>query len=100
MALKEMWYGAMLCEYLARATNELRREYQHLSENVIGSQAFWDRVRFFVAVEVPIRTLLRISDGHSPNLSEMACGFEHARTLSLAAVAAAEVSFPLHHELL
>ena len=98
VVLQQMWYGPQLREFVTRSKNSLKLEYHYLTENVIMSQAFWDRIRFFVSVEIPIRTLLRISDGHSPNLSEIAYGFEHARTLSLAASAAAEVKFPQHYE--
>ena len=46
-ALKEMWYGGKLCDFVTRSRNDLKREYQYLTENVIGCQAFWDSVKFF-----------------------------------------------------
>ena len=57
----------------------------------------WERIRMFVAVEMPIRTLLRISDGHAPNLPDISYGFERATELSVLAATEAEKKFPVGH---
>ena len=50
-----------------------------------------------VNVEIPIRTLLRLSDGHKPNLTEISFGFECASKQSVTAAAAAEAKFPVEY---
>ena len=77
-----------------RAPEELRAEHQNLSEDFVYNQRSWDRVKIFVAVEVPIRTMLRISDGHAPNLAEIPPLFEQAKVESLEACRLAEAKYP------
>ena len=49
-------------------------------------------------VEVPVRTLLLISDGHRPNLAETSPVHDVIKTKSLAAANAAETKYPLYYE--
>ena len=55
----------------------------------------WERIEAFVQVEVPVRVMLRISDGHTPNLAQMCFGFEQAERESINAVTAVVRKHPL-----
>lgn len=97
--LKELFSGAPLREFITtRAPADLRAEHQALSNQFIYNQETWDRIRIFVGVELPVRTLLRISDGHKPNLAEICPVYDHMKRDSLAEASKAEIKFPLYYE--
>lgn len=72
----------------------IRAEYKSLADDFIYNQTTWKRIKVFVAIEVPVRTLLRISDGDSPNLVHISSAFEQAMRESLKATLSAENVFP------
>lgn len=92
--LKEMFHGAAIREYMRRAPQDQNDEYTALQDDLISNAVAWERIRIFVAIEDPFRQLLRISDGHEPNLHLIAYGFEVAKIKSTAAVVAAEAQYP------
>ena len=93
-ALKELFYGTPLRTYLSRSPAAQTNEFRSLEEDFISNAITWKRIEAFVDVELPLRQLLRISDGHQPNLPDIAYGFEDASTKSLAAAAVAEEKYP------
>lgn len=70
--LKEMFYGTAIRDYMVCAPADQNAEYVALEEELISNVVAWERIRIFVAVEDPFRQLLRISDGHVPNLPMIA----------------------------
>jgi hypothetical protein len=99
-ALKVLFYGAPLREYLNRSPAAQLAEYRALEEEFISNAATWERISIFVDVELPLRKLLRTSDGHQPKLIEISFGFEEASRESLvAAAAAAAARYPDYHDL-
>lgn len=92
--LQEMWSGAPLRAYMATAKPELKQEKEELNRGLISNSDMIKRIGVFVEVEVPVRELLRKSDGHVPSLTEMAFGFEHAQKNSLLGVDKAVLEFP------
>jgi hypothetical protein len=74
-ALKELFYGAPLREYLNRSPAAQLAEYGALEEEFISNAATWERISIFVDVELPLRKLLSF-------------GFEEASRESLVAAAA------------
>lgn len=96
--LKQLFSGEALQLYLAqRGTPEQRREHTALDDEFISNYETWERIKIFVDVEYPVRRLLRISDGHKPNLPEICFGYEDARKKSLAAVESAQKKYPLKY---
>ena len=77
------------------ASQDQRAEHAALEEEFVFKNSTWERIQVFVDVEIPIRTLLRISDGHKPNLADISYGYENASCKSLAAATAAVTKFPL-----
>jgi hypothetical protein len=77
-----------------RGTPDQRAEYTALDDEFISNYEAWERIKAFVDVELPVRTLLRVSDGHQLNLPDICYGFEEAKSEGLVAVAAAEARFP------
>jgi hypothetical protein len=61
---------------------------------LISDPVAWERLTIIVAVEDPIRHLLRISDGHVPNLTSIARGYDLARIKCTAVIATAEEKYP------
>jgi hypothetical protein len=98
-ALKVLFYGAPLREYLNRSPAAQLAEYRALEEEFISNAATWERISIFVDVEFPLRKLLRTSDGHQPKLIEISFGFEEASRESLVAAAAAAARYPDYHDL-
>lgn len=92
--IREIFSSAALMNYLANAHPELRSEYEKLDIDLVSNASSWARIQTFVAVEIPVRKLLRMSDGHTPNLPHMCHGFENAQKESLEAVQAATLEFP------
>lgn len=93
--LKELFSGAALRQYLTdRGIPDQRAEYTALDDEFISNYEACERIKTFVDVELPVRTLLRVSDGHQLNLRDICYGFEEAKSEGLAAVAAAEARFP------
>ena len=72
----------------------LRAEHKSLADDFIYNETTWKRIKVFVAIEVPARILLRISDGDSPNLVHNSSAFEQAMRESLKATLSAENIFP------
>jgi Protein of unknown function (DUF 659) len=95
--IKELFFCAKLREYLARAAAEQRVEYTALDEDLVSNTPAWERIKIFTDIEVPIRTLLRVSDGQKPNLTEICFGFEFAKTRSVAAAVEAEGKYPVEY---
>ena len=75
--LKDLFNGRELREYLARYPAQAI-EHRSLDDDFISNAATWERIKIFVDVELPLRQLLRISDGHKLNLADIAYGFEDA----------------------
>ena len=94
VCLKEMFYGAPIRDYMQRAPADQKAEFTTLEEELISNSLAWERIKTFVDVENPIRQLLRVSDGHVPNLSSIALGYDLAKGKCTAAIAAAEVKYP------
>ena len=92
--LKEMFYGAPIRDYMLRAPADQKAEFTALEEELISNSVAWERIKIFVDVENPIRQLLRVSDGHVPNLSSIALGNDVAKAKCTAAIAAAQVKYP------
>ena len=95
--IQELFFCTKLRDYLLRAPVEQRIEHEALRTELVTNEDAWARIRMFVAVEMPIRTLLRISDGHAPNLPDISYGFERAMELSVLAATEAEKKFPVDH---
>jgi hypothetical protein len=76
---------------------EQRVEYTALDEDLVSNAPAWERIKIFTDIEVPIRTLLRVSDGQKPNLTEICYGFEFAKTQSVAAAVEAEGKYPVEY---
>lgn len=95
--IKELFFCPKLRDYLSRAPADQRVEHAALEAELVTNPAAWAKIEAFVAVEMPIRTLLRISDGHAPNLPDISFGFERAKELSILAASKAENQFPLDH---
>ena len=93
--IKTLFYDPRLLDYLRTAPQDQRAEHTALEEEFVFKNSTWERIQVFVDVEIPIRTLLRISDGHKPNLADISYGYENARRKSLAAATAAVTKFPL-----
>lgn len=91
--LKDLFNGRELREYLARYPAQAI-EHRSLDDDFISNAATWERIKIFVDVELPLRQLLRISDGHKPNLADIAYSFEDASKKTLHAAAAAERKYP------
>lgn len=64
---------------------ELCAEYNVLKEEFILNAAAWCRLTAFVEVESPIRALLRVCVGDTPNLALVAYQFEDSKKLCLEA---------------
>ena len=97
--LKQMFSGPELREFITeRARLDLVAEHYALSNEFIYNSVTWKRIKVFVDVEVPVRTLLRISDGHRPNLAEISPVYDIMKSKSLEAARRAELYFPLHYE--
>ena len=77
-----------------RAPLDQKAEFAALDDELISNPLAWERIRIFVAVEDPFRHLLRISDGHTPNLSSIAYEFDVAKLRCTTAIAAAETKHP------
>ena len=75
-------------------TDHLRNEHKSLCDDFIYNSTTWKRIQVFVDVEIPVRVLLRISDGNSPNLVHISPVFGHTMRESLKAVLAAENNSP------
>jgi hypothetical protein len=95
--IREVFAGAELREYLLKASEELRNEYTSLDADLVSNPNAWERIQIFVEAELPLRTLLRVSDGHAANLPHMCYGYEDARGKCLAAVDAATLKYPDHY---
>jgi Protein of unknown function (DUF 659) len=95
--IKELFFSAKLREYLARAPAEQRVEHAALEQDFVSNAPAWERVKIFVNIEIPIRTLLRISDGLKPNLAEICFDFETAKRASVAAAVEAEGKYPVEY---
>ena len=80
-----MLHGAAIREYMRRAPADQNAEFIALEGELISNAVAWERIRMFVEVEDPFRQLLRISDGHVPNLHSIAYGFDIAKVKSLRA---------------
>ena len=93
--IRELFSGPLLREYMVRASDELNSEHRSLDMDLVSNPAAWARIQIFVDVELPLRTLLRISDGHQANLTHMCYGYEEARKQSLAAASTATLQYPL-----
>lgn len=91
--IREIFSSVALINYLANAQPELRSEYEKLDIDLVSNASSWARIQTFVAVEIPVRKLLRMSDGHTPNLPQMCHGFKNAQKESLEAVQAATLKF-------
>lgn len=79
---------------MQRAPADQKAEFTALEEELISNSLEWERIKNFVDVENPIRQLMRVSDGHVPNLSSIALGYDLAKGKCTAAIAAAEVKYP------
>ena len=97
--LKELFSKGELREYITNgAPPDLVAEHHALYHDFIYNRETWERINVFVDVEVPVRTLLRISDGHRQNLAETSPVYDVMKTKSLAAANAAETKYPLYYE--
>jgi hypothetical protein len=97
--LKELFSGVALREFITnRAPPDLVNEHHALCNEFIYNPVTWSRIKIFVDVELPVRTLLRISDGHRPNLAEISPVYDVMKRKSLEAAKAAEVKFRIHYE--
>ena len=56
----------------------LKTEYDALYNDLIRNSSLWARIKAFVALEMPVRKLLRFTDGNAPNLAELPWRFERA----------------------
>ena len=98
MHLRLLFSCLELREYITtKAPPDLRAEHQALSNQFIYNDETWDRIKIFVGVELPVRTLLRISDGHKPNLAEICPVYDHMKENSLAEANKAEIKYPLYY---
>lgn len=93
-SLRGLFSSPKLLAFLARHP-DLQVEYESLSNDFIYNQKTWERIGVFVAVEVPIRTMLRISDGRRPNLAQISPLFDQAKTEAITAAIQAESKYPL-----
>lgn len=93
-SIKTLWYGPPLAAYMSNAKPEVREQHRILDEGFISEQSMWKKVEVFVNIEVPIRELLRMSDGHKPNLADMSFGYDMAKSKSLKAAKDAELKNP------
>lgn len=92
--MKELFSGAALRQYLADRGNQ-RAEYTALDDEFVSNYDARERIRIFVDVELPIRTILR-SDGHEPNLPDTCYGSERSifREHRRSCKAAVEAKYP------
>ena len=63
----------------------LKQEYDALKEGLIFNLTAWKKLSGFLLVEMPVRVLLRLSDGHDPNLPTLCRQFEVTKRESLEA---------------
>ena len=94
-SLRGLFSHPKLIAFLSRSQPVLKAEHESLSNDFVCNQKTWEKIAVFVAVEVPIRTMLRISDGHRPNLAEIVPLFDQAKKVAITAAIAAELKYPL-----
>ena len=72
----------------------LTQEFHDLKNTFIFNIEAWEKLKGFVGIELPVRYLLRISDGHTPNLALLARHFELAQNESMTAATLYSHLFP------
>ena len=92
--LKDLFHCTDMRDYMVRAPLDQIAERAALDDELISNSEAWERIRIFVEIEDPFRHLLRISDGHVPNLSSIAYEFDIAKMKCTTAVVAAENKYP------
>ena len=95
--IKDLFNGQKIRDYLSRAPSDQRIEHESLDADLVSNAVAWRRISIFVDIETPLRTLLRITDGHKPNLSDVCFGFDKAKELSVLAATAAEKKYPVEY---
>ena len=80
-------------------TKKLLVEFELLSVNFVYNADFWKRLDVYLGVMGPIKKVLRLSDGHEPNLATIAPLYEDMRAKILEAVLDAETLFAENHPL-
>ena len=86
---------AEICFRASNITIDLQAERERPEELLIYNRVAWDRLAVFVAVQGPLKILLRMTDVDTPNLSQVLYQFEQSSAECLLAAQKADENYPL-----